>query len=334
MAAPFDPSNLALLGPLVPLVEGVALEAGAAQHYAVSQSGALAYLPGGDRDALVVADIEGAERSVLDEQPRFHRPRFSPDGRALAVAVARASERSGDDVWIYDVAARGPGRRLTFDGGTGPIWAPGGAAVAFAGEPLWTRRAEPGLYTKNADGRTQEQRVLDLPLFHRPVAWSRHGVFLEFTTEEGEFWIDLVTDGVRRRFVRGRNAKLSPDEQWLAYVSDAAGQNEVYLTPAPDGGSRWLVAEGSDPAWAPSGNELYYIARDQLVAAKLDMTDGLRVASQRVVREPFSVATYGDYDVSPDGGSLAFVRSADPLEGRRLVLAFDWLPRLARPAPV
>jgi eukaryotic-like serine/threonine-protein kinase len=333
LAAPFDASNLTLLGPLVPLVERVALEAGGALHYAVSQSGALAYLPGGDRNALVVAHIEGDDSSVIDEQPRFHRPRFSPDGRALAVGVSRASERSGDDVWIYEVVARGPGRRLTFDGGTGPNWAPDGSAVAFAADPFWTLRRENGLYTKDADGRAQEQRVLDLALFHRPVAWSRHGVFLELTTEEGEFWIELVAGGERRRLVRGINARLSPDEQWLAYVSDSAGQNEVYLTPAPDGGSRWLVGEGSDPTWAPSGTELYYIARDQLVAAKLDMADGLRVVSQRVVREPFSVATYADYDVSPDGGALAFVRSVDPLQDRRVVLAFDWLARLEAARP-
>ena len=329
-AAPFDPVSLTLTGPVAPLVEGIAAEAGGTLHYAVSESGTLAYAPGAVRQALVLVDSQGAERRIVDEQARFHRPRFSPDGRRLAVAVDRSSARSGDDVWLYDVAAPEPGTPLTFEGGTGPVWAPDGAALAFAGEPFWTERQPPGLYTKSADGRGEERQLLAFSEFHRPIAWTPEEILFELTTDEGEFWIERLADGERRRLVRGINARLSADGRLLAYISDESGRDTVYVTELRDRGDRWQIAEGRDPAWAPDGMELYYRVGDRLMAAKVDTAAGVRVGSQRVVQESFAPPAYGDYDVSPDGQTFALVRPVDPVQGREVVVAFDWLAELGR----
>ncbi len=290
LAAPFDAQTLTLSGPLVPLVEGIAFEAGGTLHYAVSPSGTLAYVPGAERYALALVDIEGAEQRVLDEQARFHRPRFAPDGKTLAVAVARGAEHTGDDIWLYDLANSRPGRRLTLEGGSAPIWAPDGTAIAFAADAFWTKRQPPGLYTKNADGRGAEQRLLDLTQFHRTVAWTQQGLVFELTTDDGAFWIELLAGGERQRLVEGVNARLSPDQRWLAYCSDTSGRNEVHVTAFPEGGARWQVAEGNDPTWSPDAAELFYARDDRLMAAKLDTSSGVRVVSQRVVQSSFAIA--------------------------------------------
>ena len=53
-----------------------------------------------------------------------------------------------------------------------------------------------------------------------------------------------------------RSPTLSPDGRWLAYVSNEAGREEIYVRPFPDADSgRWLVSTdgGVEPVWAHSG---------------------------------------------------------------------------------
>ena len=188
----------------------------------------------------------------------------------------------------------------------------------------------PASIRKAADGRGAEERLLDLTQFHRTVAWSAQGLVFELTTDDGAFWIELFAGGARRRLVEGFNARLSPDERWLAYSSDTSGRDEVHVTAFPEGGARWQIAEGNDPIWSPHTAELLYVRDDRLMAAKLDTSAGVRVVSQRVVQISFATPVFGDYDLSPDGSTLAVIRSTDPLQGREVVVAFDWLAELGR----
>jgi hypothetical protein len=201
-------------------------------------------------------------------------------------------------------------------------------AVAFSGDPFWTRRQDSGLYTKAADGRTAEQRIVTLGEFHRPIAWTRDQTLFELTTAEGDFWIERLAGGSeRQRVVRGLNARLSGDGQLLAYVSDESGRDTVYVMTIGEGegagAARWQIAEGSDPVWAPGGEELYYVSGTRLMAAQLDASAGVRVVAQRTVQDSFAVPVYGDYDVSPDGRSVALVRPVDVVRGREIILALD-----------
>ena len=60
-----------------------------------------------------------------------------------------------------------------------------------------------------------------------------------------------------------RNAALSADGRWIAYQSDKAWQNEIYVRPFPDlEAGRWQVSRtgGTQPIWSPdpNGQELFY----------------------------------------------------------------------------
>lgn len=326
-AAPFEPASMSFTESPTQLVEGVAYESGGAMHYAVSSSGTLAYAHGVDRYALAVSDLSGAQERVLDEQRRFYQPRFAPQGGRVAVGVGGSTGR--DDVWLYDsVAAGAAGTRLTFDGGTAPAWSRDGTAVAFSGDGFWTARQGDarGLYTKNIDGRTAEQRVVELAEFHRPIAWFGDQVLLERTAANGEFWIERAVGGERQPVTRGINARVSPDGKTLAYVSDESGRDAVYVMELGGGGGRWQIAEGTDPVWGPGGSELFYARGTRLMAASLDNLAGVRVASQRVVQDSFvERLQYGDFDVSPDGKQIVLVRPLDLTRGREVVVALDWL---------
>ena len=58
-----------------------------------------------------------------------------------------------------------------------------------------------------------------------------------------------------------RQARLAPGAQWIAYVSDESGRNEVYVDSFPRPGNHTLVSTngGTLPIWRKDGAELYYI---------------------------------------------------------------------------
>jgi Tol biopolymer transport system component/predicted Ser/Thr protein kinase len=328
LAAPFDAKTLTLAGQMVPEVEGVALSTGGVQHYAVARNGTLAHAVGTSLYALVLVDLaSGSEQRVVDEQPRFCRPRFALDGRRLAsgVAVPRGTGFSSDNVWIYDLANSGPGTPVTTNGGTAPIWSSDGTELTFAGDTAWTKRVPSGLYTTRLGEGADERQIAPLTVFHRPIGWMPDGLLVEITTEDGEFRIELMTStGDRRLVVNGINGRVSPDRRALAYVSDRSGRDVVYVTPLRDGSTQRQIAEGNDPAWGPGGS-VYYWTGDRLMATTVDATTGMRVAAPRVMADLPAPYTGGDYDISPDGRTLAFVRPADLSHGREIVVGVNWL---------
>jgi hypothetical protein len=49
--------------------------------------------------------------------------------------------------------------------------------------------------------------------------------------------------------------------QWLAYQTDEAKRNELYVTTLPQPGGKWQVSTngGRAPVWSRDGNEFFYI---------------------------------------------------------------------------
>ncbi len=333
LALPFDATRLEVNGPAVPVVEAVAVErgAGGAPHVAVSRGGTVAYAPGGRTFALVVVSPGGAERVVV-EDAMLENPRFSPDGRRLVVARTR---RVGDapDLWIYDLSANGaPEFRLTFDGGRAPVWTRDGAAVTFS-VPVPSERA--GIYTKVADGRDEAQGLLRLANFHWLVGWTPERTLgyglMENPTSDGVTSSSVLAfDKQSSRHVVGPSdtwgGRLSPDGKLLAYYTLDSGYFEIYVTPFPGSGPRWLIGEGTDPAWAPDGSEIFYRNGSRLMAARVDVTSGVRVVSRRLVVEPFVPPLYDDYDIHPDGRTVALVRPVGDAGGREVVVMVNWAP--------
>ena len=123
---------------------------------------------------------------------------------------------------------------------------------------------------------------------------------------------------------------MSRDGRWLAYYLLESGTFEIYISPFPGAGTRWLIAEGTDPAWGPHDNELYFRSGPRLMAARIDKAEGVHVLSQRVVTEPFLPPLYDDYDIHPDGATLVVVRPANRTHGREVTMVINWVAELRR----
>jgi serine/threonine-protein kinase len=335
LAAPFDLGRLALTGTVVPVVEGVAWErSSSGAHVAVSLGGTLAYVPATAAYALVLVGPDRSER-LLAKAPLIQNPQFSPDGRRLVVATTR---REGDqpDLWIHDLESAAPPSRFTFDGGRAPVWTQDGGSITYS-RPVPSDGS--GIYTRSADGRGDPRSIVRLPNFHWLIGWTPGGT-LAYGTMEG-----VAADGRSRSSIVAIEAgqsrhvvppgeiwggRLSPDGRWLAYYQRDSGEFEIYVAPFPDTGSRWLVAEGTDPSWSADGSEIYYRSGTRLMAARIATDAGVRALSQRLVIEPFTPPLYDDYDIHPDGKTLALVRPEGDARGREVTLVLNWQTELRR----
>ena len=74
-------------------------------------------------------------------------------------------------------------------------------------------------------------------------------------------------------------ATLSPDNKWLAYVSDETGRPEVYVTPFPGGGAKWQASTTGITLrdvfatlyWSPDGKNLRYQLGDKILNVEIHL---------------------------------------------------------------
>ena len=139
------------------------------------------------------------------------------------------------------------------------------------------------------------------------------------------------------------NPQISPvDGRWMAYTSDESDQQEVYVRPFPDiDTGRWQVSTsgGSQPLWARSGEELFYLAPDGAVLrVAVDGTTTFKAGTPtQLFQGPyFSGTVWRTYDVSPDGQRFLMIKEGFEDENftpPSLIVVQNWFEELKRLAP-
>jgi Tol biopolymer transport system component len=138
------------------------------------------------------------------------------------------------------------------------------------------------------------------------AAWSPHGKAIAFTGHDSVgfhiYSLNLATRHARRltdsRCGNEVGPSWSPSGGWLAYER-SNGQPGIYLMRANGGGARRIIPDASDPAWAPDGKRLAYVANDKLYIAPL-------AAPRRAVWLRTGRYLVGHPAWSPDGKWIAF----------------------------
>ena len=312
---------------------------GAAQ-FSFSSEGSLVYISSGAvESSLVWVDRRGVVEPLPFDSAVYADPRLSSDGLKLAVTV------NGQDVWSFDVV-RGSRVRLTDGNGSNfePIWTPDDSRVAFSS----SRTGVPNLFWTLADGRGQIERLSESENRQFPNSWTSDGAVLLFTSGaalQTQTWtLDLSTREIAP-FLDAPfgewTAKLSPDDRWLAYVSDESGHPEVYVQSYPGRDLKIPISTegGTEPVWSRDGGELFYRNGEEMLAVTFTTEPRVAVSSPATLFEkPFELTApgYPNYDVHPDGQRFVMIeRSEDgSVIPGQVNVVFNWFQDLAERVPV
>jgi len=127
---------------------------------------------------------------------------------------------------------------------------------------------------------------------------------------------------------------VSPDGKWLAYQSDETGQMEVYVRPYPEPGAKVSVSlhGGTEPVWAHSGRELFYLnGRQEMVTTQIRPGSAFAVGETRILFPASSYTLAGNYplyDVAPDDRRFLMVRGVAGATETELILTENWFEEL------
>jgi hypothetical protein len=292
-------------------------------------------VPYGDR--LEVVDRSGTRLRVWGEAEAQNWPRLSPDGQLLARQRVDPL-RNTPDVWVDDLV-RGSTLRVTkaIEPDIRPVWSPDGRSLAYVSGNLPFRPGKRTLTIAAADG-TGVTRAFPCPgEYCEPTDWTGQGLLVNVLVGQSrDVWIVPTAEGAAAQpllaeaFVE-RDARMSRDGQWIAYVSEESGRPEVSVRRLVGSPQRIVVSsEGGDqPVWRRDSSELFFIdPQGQLRSVAVRRTRDGRPRfglPTKLDIPPIGRGHWGTpYDVSPDGNRIYLLRRNDDPLAREIHVVIGW----------
>jgi Tol biopolymer transport system component len=336
MGLPFDASKLEVMGEPFP----IAMSIGAAENtyaFSVTDNGTLLYQTNNQssNSELVWLDRSGERLESVGQLGKYYDVAISPDETKVAYA-AMDDGSNNVDIWVYDLRRNVP-TRLTFTpGGEGkPVWSPDGKYLYFTS---FQNGQFFSIYRKNASGvgdaelvyATDSARVI-------PNDFTPDGTRLLFrqSNTSRDIGILYLNDSNRVDMFANSSffeamARVSPNGQYVAYVSRESGRREVYVRRLDGTGGKWQIStENADnPRWRADGIELYYLTYDAQVMAVTVNTEGDFQAENPVelfrqrLRYPLDI-NY-PYDVSDDGQRFLMNARITDTDESEIVVVQNW----------
>jgi serine/threonine-protein kinase len=344
-ALPFDLDTLQVRGGPVPVVQelrrAVGADIGIAQ-YAISDSGSLVYIKGGDssRVFLALSDRTGNRKPLPGSTALTFHPRFNHDDSRIAV---HRVDGGSPNVWIFEMA-QAQWRQLTFNGGDRPAWTPDGRAITYRnGTSLWQ-------IPSDFSGAAVQLPGTDVKGNFGPFAWSPDGEALLYGAPDGlrAFRPKTPSSGVADKdalimknpdgATSISRASFSPDGRWIVYGVVMSDGVYAYVSPFPVGvgGHRKIVNESvNSPVWRR--DEIFSIATAgfmQVLGIRTqptpDWTNPATLFNLQGVTAPAQGTT--NYDITRDGKQLLLVvpdaGTGEPTQEIQIVL--NWHEELKR----
>jgi serine/threonine-protein kinase len=319
MAVPFDQRAMRVTGDPAPVERGVLLGGRGSCKAAISREGTLALQRGWPLAHLILRDARGNERLLLDEPKPFAHPRFSPDGKRIAITIASGART---DVWIYDIGG-GTLSRLTEGGAVNerPEWTPDGTRVLFRSD----QGPHSGIWWRPVDRSEPATPVLldRTDIFEAVLTPDGTGVVYQVDTTGADVMYRRLGDSVSRAiaatdFPEDR-ARVSPDGKWVAMTSFVNGVPEVVVYPlrGPGGQVQVSTNNGTEPVWSPTGNRLFFRDGSKLISASWEATPRFRITSRTSLFDDVYLITpqpHAGYDVAPDGSQFLLLKMVQSSE--------------------
>lgn len=176
-----------------------------------------------------------------------------------------------------------------------------------------TKKAEKVSVTLAADNVYARTELKDGADYVTAASLSPNGERLAVTAR-GEVFDLPASKGVTRNITRSpgaheRDAAWSPDGKWIAYISDATGETEIYLQPT-EGGDPVQATKNNDTyirslAWSPDSKHIVYTDRKN----RINLLDVATRQVSELSKSPLGEAR--DVSFSPDNNWLAYSRVSE-----------------------
>jgi hypothetical protein len=330
VAVPFDVNARRLTGNPIPLFSVPrALGTFTWRGYtAVAATGTLVYVGGEEpmREFVWVDRSGTATPAGFEAGFASGRASIAAGGNAIAFDAAPDLERQV--IEVRDLRRQTSSRIALADGNIGDVsFAPDGQSLIF-------RVVAPGrhgIFSARLDRLAELTELLADPNAFAPSI-SHDGRILYFIRNgRGNLEFVAHTLGQPRSpaqvlvsggISEGWEPRVSPDGRWLAFVDvSASGQRLFVRSTDPGRTERWLVAPATGTAiqWAPSGRELFFVARDSVMVADVSTSPTFMVGQVRALFP----RRFGEFQVGADGRFLA-VRPVRGTSSLRFMLLDDW----------
>ena len=178
-----------------------------------------------------------------------------PSWDPSAGRVVFASNREGDRRWrIYAVWAEENGEVSTLSYGEAPAWSPVGDLIVHRGCDDTGNGC--GLWLMDGTGANRRP-ITNVPGDNRP-AWSPDGGSIVFMSDGRDgnmeiYRVDLTTTGAAEAVVRLTESTatdaapvVSPDGQWVAFISNRDGTWKIYIVPMAGGDAQLISSLKGD----------------------------------------------------------------------------------------
>jgi Tol biopolymer transport system component len=353
VAHPFDPATGQLSGEpvyLAPSVSDVFPRTGRAA-FSVANNGVLAWLS----QENIQTRFNWYGSNGLIEEPgiatdAFTYPELSSDGRYVGFYRLDVGVAGSGDVWVHDLE-RGTSLRVitgsVSNGRTG--WVDGDRGVIFSrDENLWVQDLDGGAPELLVDAAASEDAASLDAVTHATqapdgsytvfAAWDSNTDFNLWLIPRGEKSPVLMIDEPTLQ----ADPRISPDAQWVAYVSLETGRSEIYVCRAVPQSIGMLVSidGGRNPMWSEDGETLYYIsAEGDLTSVSISKANdrlafGLPKRLFRAPEGPPEGMTDSlfptPYLMAVRDGRFLFQELAEEMPPRVIRVTLDWKSRLGR----
>ncbi len=289
----------------------------------------------GDRATLSIFDItDGTSRVIGAGSSSFASPSVSEDGKRIAY-------QTGQFGWdILEISIPNGEVRTVVAGGISmtPDWAPSGTHFIFSiptgeGTGIMDRQAgDEGFSRRLGDSKGRNPQWSPDGgrfVFYREV--DRVGrLMLANAAGGGAFMLDSVTSGTLN------GMSWSPDGQWICYVREISGKEDLAKVRATPGSAPEIVANAkpqswtdSMPRWSPAGDWIAYPAADGIDLISPDGKSPRNLTSRKFLAYGFSKdgsQFYGVFQNTTGTGAQWQLYSVNVKSGAEKLLAPIDLP--------
>jgi serine/threonine-protein kinase len=325
-AARFDSERQVIVGDPVPIATGVRMHALYPHlQLAMSSSGLMVYVPGGDVAVAGLAWVDRQNRAeFLPIEPGvFGMFDLSDDGRRLAIQMVDIK----DYIVIYDIEHNTSRRLNTPESAGWPKWSPAGDMLA---------------YTSFAEGKPYRILLQAIDSDRAPLAIAESRTRLTTSTWVAnpsqltyyEFpgnrigVVPVARDGSSSSPVQflnfaGSTHDISRDGRWLAYA-----EGGLNVRPLPVGERVQKIADAaSEPRWCRTCDELIYRNGNRWFSVAVRLSPAFEWKQPRlIVQTQFNDSPGPSWALSPDGQRILVAKRKQDLPRTKLHVVSGWQP--------